>query len=340
MLVSDLKQSLLGVNERTLETTLGDLEVDADAGRLRLASLGEEFPLDEQTERALSRYLGVSKTYLAKCPPDLKAHNLNYWMRAKPTAAAVIEAVGDRLVTIHQPGLVVLPLREVADIITTTFDPNHEITTLIRNAATFHIDIVTPHHVEVPVDDRIADRTRGEHAVGDITHGGVRILASPTEAKPPQVMTYLHRLWCTNGCTSPAAEGTISLRGNTVDDVLAELEAAARAVMRDLDAKLAAYAALGQRRPPGSPVRFAYQLGREYGLPRVMMDRIIDRVQILPEDASLYDIQAVFTQMANADIPYRRMLDLQHLSGDLAFNTEQVTARCGTCERLLPGGHA
>ena len=105
----------------------------------------------------------------------------------------------------------------------------------------------------------------------------------------------------------------------------------------DLDSKLDSYAALARTFPPGSPVRLAYQLGREYGLTQRLMDRIIERVNVLPEDATLYDIQQVFTELANGSVNYKTMIKLQGLSGELAFNTEQVTHRCGTCERLLPG---
>lgn len=335
MLVSDLNEVLQGVREESIETTLGEIRVDDDASRVTLGTAGQ-FPLDEQAERTLAKYLGVSKSYLAKCPPDLKAYNLNHWLTHKSGAAAVVETVADRLVAVHKPGLLVLPLREVANIITNTFEPDHEVVNLIRSETRFHIDIKTPHHIEVTPDERIPDRQRGEHAVGDITHGGVRILSNPTEVEAPQVLTYLHRLWCTNGSTSPEAEGTLRIRGNTVDEVLADLERAAREVMGDLDNKLAQYAATANRRPPGSPTRFAYQLGREYGLRQNVMNRIIDRVQILPEDASIYDVQQIFTQTANGAVSYSTMTQLQHISGDLAMNTDQVTHRCGTCERLLP----
>jgi hypothetical protein len=335
VLVADLKEHLSGVRERSIELTLGDIGVDQDARHIVLAS-GEEFQLDEQAERSLAQYLGVSKAYLAKCPPDLKAHNLNYWLSRRENAAAVIEAVGEHWVTIHKPGLLILPLARVADVITETMNPDYEVVSLIRNDTKFHIDIITPHHVEIEPDNRIEDRTQGTRTVGDITHGGVRIISNPTEVEAPQVLTYLHRLWCTNGSTSPESEGIIRLKGNTIDDVFVELEGACRRVMGDLNSKLDDYAALSRTFPPGSPVRFAYQLGREYGLTQKLMDRIIERVNVLPEDATLYDIQQVFTELANGAVNYKTMIKLQHLSGDLAFNTEAVTHRCGTCERLLP----
>jgi hypothetical protein len=335
VLVADLKEHLSGVRERSMEMTLGDIEVDSEARSIRTHS-GEEFQLDEQAERSLAAYLGVSKAYLAKCPADLKAHNLNYWLKKRENAAAVIEAVGDHWVTIHKPGLLILPLARVADVITATMNPDYEVVSLIRNDTKFHIDIITDHHVEIESDNRIEDRTQGTRTVGDITHGGVRIISNPTEVEAPQVLTYLHRLWCTNGSTSPESEGIIRLKGNTIDDVFVELEGACRRVMGDLNNKLEDYAALARTFPPGSPIRFAYQLGREYGLTQKLMDRIIERVNVLPEDATLYDIQQVFTELANGAVNYKTMIKLQHLSGDLAFNTEAVTHRCNTCERLLP----
>lgn len=336
MLVADLKDHLDQIGqERSLATTLGEMTVDEEARFIQMAD-GETFQLDEQAERSLSQYLGISKTYLAKCPPELKSHNLNFWLQRRGNAAAVVEAVDEHWVTIHKPGLLILPLARVAEVVTATLDPSYEIVSLIRNDTRFHLDVITEHHVEVESDNRIEDRTQGSRTVGDITHGGIRILSNPTEIEAPQVLTYLHRLWCTNGSTSPESEGTIRLKGNTIDDVFVELEAACRRVMGDLDAKLADYAALARTFPPGSPTRFAYQLGREYKLPQKLMDRIMERVNVLPEDATLYDIQQVFTELANGATNYRLMTQLQHLSGDLAFHTDAVTHRCGTCERLLP----
>ena len=62
----------------------------------------------------------------------------------------------------------------------------------------------------------------------------------------------------------------------------------------------------------------------------------MERVTILPEDATLYDIQQVFTQLANGNVNYQTMVALQHLGGDMAFDTDHVVHRCETCERLLP----
>lgn len=336
MLVADLKDHLANVRERSLSTTLGEIEIDDEARRVRLSS-GEEFQFDEQAERSLAKYLGVSRAYLAKCPPELKAHNLNFWLQRRGGAAAVVEATDEHWVTIHKPGLLILPLGRVADVVTATLDPNYEIVSLIRNDTRFHLDVATDHQVVVPRDERIEDRSVHLPQVGDITHGGIRIVSNPTEVEAPLVQTYLHRLSCTNGLTSPEKESTITLKGRTVDDIIVEMEAACRRVLGDLDQSLADYAALATTFPPGSPVRFAWQLCREYGLTKRLADKVIERVNILPDDATVYDVLQVFTELANSGtVNYETMLKLQAVGGDMVFRTEQVLHRCHSCERLLP----
>lgn len=332
MLVADLKSHLATIQERTLETTLAEIEVDPEARFIRLTDSGDEFQLDEVAERSLAKYLGVSTTYLAKCPPDLKATNLNYWLQKRGYAAAVVEATGDHWVTVHKPGLIVLPLDRVADVVTSILDPSFEVISLIRNDTLFQIDIATDHQVEVAPDDRIDDRRQ----VGDITRGGIRIISNPSEQMPPVVQTYLHRLVCTNGLVSSESEGTIKLKGNTIDSIFVEMEAACRRVLGDLDHKLAEYASLATQFPPGSPVRFAYQLLREGKFSRAVSDKVMERVNILPDDASIYDVLQVFTELANSGaVNHKTMTKLQELGGQMAFRTEQVVHRCGQCERLL-----
>ncbi|QDF18649.1 hypothetical protein SEA_PUPPER_163 [Gordonia phage Pupper] len=334
MLVSELREKVLaGREEAQITTNLGNLQVDDEASILKVVDSGREFPFDAQVESALAKYLGVNKSYLAKCPPELKAHNLNYWMQeSKPEAPGTIEVIGDQLVTIHKPGLAILPLNQVVELLTRAMKPEYEIVTLLRDDTAFHCDVVTDHSVQVPGDDRI----EGRPAEGDITKGGVRMIAYPNQLKAPTVSTYLHRLWCTNGSTSLEAEDTIQLKGNTVETLLVEMEEAAQRIMQNLDSSLAAYAEMANTPVPGSPTKFAYQLGREYNLGQRLMDRIVERTAVLPDDASMYDVQQIFTQLANGNVNYKTTRVLQQIGGAMALDTAAVTHRCGSCERLLP----
>ncbi|QZE10522.1 hypothetical protein SEA_SCOOBYDOOBYDOO_205 [Mycobacterium phage ScoobyDoobyDoo] len=341
MLVSDLKEHLSGVDEGSIEATFSEIVVDDDARTLRIdtGSLNgiQEFQFDEQLERSLAKYLDVNKSYLAKCPPDLKAHNINYWLNQKPNVAVVAETLDSRIVSFHRPGLTILPLREVADVIVQAMDPNDEVVTILRDETSFHADIITPKQVEVGQVEGIEDRQQGERQIGDITRGGVRVLASPTELKPPVVVPYLHRLWCTNGCSAPVDQGEIKIKGHTVEEVLEEMNTVMRRIRGDIDQQLEEFAEMASRRVPGSPSRFARQIGREYGVPARVLNHVLDRVEQLPEDqTTLYDIQQVFTQAANGSVPYRTMMRLQTLAGEMAMATDHVLHRCNACERPLP----
>ena len=339
MLVSQLKESVADINEEDLDTHLGDMSLDEEARTLTVGfeeGPAREFQFDAKLERSLSKYLGISTSYLAKCSPDLKAYNVNHWLKAKGNAAAVVQTIGEEFASIHRPGLIILPMRQVADVITNVFEPDNEIIDVVRSETRFMVDIKTNHHVEVPTNDAIEDRRQGERAIGDITHGGIRMFANPTELQSPVVQRMLYRLWCTNGSTSPEAEGTISLKGKTIDVLIPELEAAARQAMSQLDQDLASYADLANRYPPGSKEAFARQLGVEHSIPARVMSRILDRIEILPAEATLYDIQQVFTEVANGNLPFRTRILLQGLAGNLAMNTDHVVHRCTSCERLLP----
>ena len=339
MLVADLKQRYDGITESSLEVQLGDLRVDDDASRLLVGPGSDTFYyLDEKVERSFGKYLGIPKAYLEKCDPEAKAWNLNHWFQRKANSSAVIESVGDQFVTVHKSGLVIVPLSRVLTIISDTLDPTYEVTNLERSDTLFQVDVITPHTVEIEPWEELEDRNPINHAtVGDITHGGIRFRANPTEVEAPVVQTYLHRLWCLNGSTSPTKEGTIKLKGSTVDEVCDEIEAAMQRVVGELDDKLTQYAALATRYPPGSKEAFARQLGQEHKIPTRVLMHILDRIEILPEGASLYDILNVFTSVANEEgVKWATILKLQELGGALAFDTDAVTHRCGTCERLLP----
>lgn len=340
MLVSDLKSRLEGVQERSIEATLGNLVVDDDASKVSVRDghgSAEEFYLDEKVERSFAKYLGIPKAYLDKCDPEAKAWNLNHWFQRKANASAVIETVDGHFINVHKPGLIILPLRRVVDVISDTLDPSYEIVDLIRSDTRFQVDVITGHTVEVEPWSDIEDRNPVHHAtVGDITHGGIRFRANPTEVEAPVVQTYLHRLVCTNGMITPEAEGAIKLKGNTVDEILLEMEAAMRHAVGDLDEKLASYAALANKYPPGSKEAFSRQLGQEYKIPARVLNKILDRIELLPDGSSLYDIMNVFTAMANEEgVKYQTIIKLQELGGAIAMDTERVIHRCGQCERLL-----
>lgn len=317
--------------ERHIPVTLGEIEVAEDCSTL--TANGERFVIDEMAENALASFLNIPRTYLAKCPSDLKAMQLRYWLDYRENAAATVEALDGNLIGIHRPDALLLPVRSVYEIVGRVFSENDDVRDMRRDDQRLHLDVTTQNHsISVPNPDELPNRPQ----VGDITAGGVRILAHPNEAKAPSVQSFLYRLVCMNGMTTPERDGVVRLKGHTVGEVLEELERAAERVLSGLDEKLGSYAAMAQRPIPGSPTAFVYQVAREYGLQQRVVNRLIDRANMLPANATLYDVQQIFTEVANSGVNYKTMLSLQTLGGSMAFDTERVLHRCNQCERLLP----
>ena len=331
MKVSELIESLGSKQEERTSTTLGNIEISDDAGTLSID--GRQFFLDELAENSLANYLKINRTYLAQCPPDLKATNFRYWLNYRENASVTVESVENSITGFYRPDAMLIPVASVAEIVGRVFSVDDEIKDLRRDNERFHVDVTShTHYVDVPNPDRIPGRPE----IGDITSGGVRILAFPNAPVAPSVTAYLHRLVCRNGMTEAQQEGTIRLKGKTVPEVLVEMEQAAREVLGGLDEKLTSYAQMAQRAIPGNASSFMYQIAREHNIGPRVLNRLMERANLLPDNASLYDVQQIFTEVANSGVKYRTMVALQNLGGELAFHTDRVLHRCGQCERLLP----
>ncbi len=331
MKVSELTEALGNRQEERTSVVLNSIEISDDAGTLTID--GRTFYLDELSENSLANYLKINRTYLAQCPPDLKATNFRYWLNYRENASVTIESVENNITGFYRPDAMLIPVASVAEFVGRVFSPEDEIKDLRRDNERFHLDVVShTHSIDVPNPDRIPGRPE----VGDITSGGVRILAYPNAPVAPSVTAYLHRLVCRNGMTEPQQQGTIRLKGKTVPEVLVEMEQAARQVLGGLDEKLTSYAQMAQRGIPGNASSFMYQIAREHNIGPRVLNRLMERANLLPENATLYDVQQIFTETANSGVKYRTMVALQSLGGELAFHTDRVLHRCGQCERLLP----
>ena len=329
MKVCELEEALDRRLEAHIETEMGRVVVADDASHLSIG--GNEYALDEVAEKAIAKYLKIPPKYLANCSPEFKATTLSYWCDVYSEADTVFETVNQSIVSVHSPESLSIPVKQVGKLIGRVFSPDDDVT-FHQDDTRLHVDIVTNRHqVEVLNPGGMPNRP----AVGDITRGGVRILTYPHQGKAPSVLDYLERLICTNGMTRTEQSGQISIKGQTLDEVLLEMEAAAHAVLGGLDEKLEKYAATAATRVPGTPLGFAYQLGRESNFPSAVMHRVVALVNQLPPDASVYDVNQAFTTVANYDLPYSTRMRLQALGGTLAFNADQVCSRCDTCEQLI-----
>jgi hypothetical protein len=324
VLVSELQKAVDAGRESTLVTRLGDAEVASEG--LKISGEDDVIGLDGVGLLKLSKYLRVPYRYLERCPEELVAANLNFWLQHRPDDRAMFHVLGGNLHAVHRPDAKVFPVTRLAEVISNTFQPDDEVKTLRSDTYYLHADVISrDHRIEVPGIGR-EDLGR---KVGDVTHGGLRFFAYPMRERRPYLQTYLHRLVCSNGQAIDEPELHVELRGHTFSEVLAELEHKAQLVMEGLPQRLAQYKASADVIIPGDLEQFIYRLGRERGLGSRVMNRVMERSAELPDDPSVYDVTQVFTSVANEDLPYRAQLRLQRIGGDLSTRTEQMLSLIG-----------
>jgi hypothetical protein len=327
--VGQLDEYLAKRDEKSHTYKLGQFSVDDAATTLSVTDgpTGANFSLDESGTNALTKYLKVPAAYYKKLDPGFRASVLRYEFEKNAEVDTTIETINKEIVALHQPHQVMLPLARVAEVITKTFAPEDSIRRMVTNDSRFHIDVTTSKHAMSFVPDN--------QAVGDVTEAGVRILAYPFKSVQPSVNLYAERLTCLNGQTTDERLGRINLKGQTVDDIITEMETAAQLVLSQADDYLTRLSATRTLWVPGSPQAFVAQLAKEMKVSRQILDAVLDIINQIPEPVSVWDVNQAFTSVANQLDHYPTMVKLQTLGGSLAFDAEKMIERCGTCERLL-----
>jgi hypothetical protein len=342
MQVAELAESLAKRQEARFIAKLGDFRIADDASSVEFGAQNRDgstmqgtlrFLLDEQALSVLSHYLKIPVKYLNDCPPDFRATTLKFWCDRKSRAEVVVESVEGEMVGLYSPGLIMLPVRGIGEMVERVFAPTDEIHQLIRDTSRFHLDVTSNRfQVDVPNPNRVPGRPE----VGDITCGGVRFLAVPNKVAAPSVARFFRRVFCSNGMTVPETQGRISIAGLTVGEVIASMEEAAQRLLSTMDESLDRYKETANMPVPGHPVSFAEQLGTEMSIPARVLHNVLDNVRQLPETGTtVYDINQSFTVVANDVRNYDTRVRLQALGGSLALDAARMIERCGTCERLL-----
>lgn len=337
--VGQLEEHLAKREENSFTATLGEMSVNDDATELRVSSglTGATYVLDDTANATLAKYLNIPGRYLKMVDPDFRATLLRYEFEKHKAAPTTIEAVNGALVALHQPTEIMLPMNRVAAVVIKVFNEDDTIRRFIPSESRLHIDVTTNRHkIEFTTPKEDTGQIISNYGeVGDITEAGVRFLAHPFTSVSPSVNLYAERLVCANGMTTDERVGRISLKGNTVDDVINEMELAAQHTLSQLDSYLERLSATRTMTVPGSPQAFAAQLAKEANVSRKILDKVLETVNQLPDPVSVWDVQNAFTAVANEVDQYKTMAKLQVLGGDLAFDAESAVHRCGQCERLL-----
>jgi hypothetical protein len=326
MLVSEIPDRINLESEYSFTTGLAGVRIADDGIHID----DEVFSLDESTTRSLGSLLDISYNYLKKCPSELLASNVNYWLREKSEAEALVHVINGapRLLKSNTK---FIPVKSVVEMIGRLFEPNDEVVELTTTDQLVHVDVISnEQRIEVPGRDM---PLRPEN---DVTHGGIRFrIVTDFRARPPEVYTYLNRRVCTNGLCIADPQHKLTLQGHTVDDVLREMESAANDLWGKLPDALEKYRSTADIEVPGEVAHFIHAVAEEHGVGFRVTSEAINRVGELPDPPSLYDVINLLTSIANEDVTYKTRESLQFLGGSIASKPEAYSHRCASCQHLL-----
>lgn len=331
MKVGTFLETLENNKEHLSEVSLKDLVLDEEG--LKVLGEADTIPFDSQAENLFAQYLGISAPYLKKCPMELKIANVNHWLQSRGSSDATLHLLGNNLEGIHDTGYKFIPMRPTMARVASVFEPDDEVKYQRIDKGYLHLDVLSnKNSIEVPglgTDHRPME--------GDITHAGIRFNMYPSAIlQAPRLQTYMHRLVCSNGMAVDEPEFGVTLRGNTIDEIMQELEVAASRLMENMPTRLEAYRNSAEVPIEGDLALFIHQYSAERGLPAKMASRVMDNLPLLGDNPTAYDVTQLYTGLANDEsLRYSTMIKMQEAGGNLALNSAEVTHRCSHCERII-----
>lgn len=215
-------------------------------------------------------------------------------------------------------------------------DPESEVTRLVDTPGFFGFDVRVPESASVGVvENGEAYDPRVESKVGDVTTGGIRLGVNIKQGLAPTVEEYLYRLVCTNGMTTMDAGLKVDARGQTVDEVMAELEQMAEIAFGRVEKTIQHFYDLRNQRVDNVE-RALRAIARERGIPDRSSVALMDLAagEDMPDDPTMFDVVNLITNFANSPSINRDggRIILEGAGG--AVVTDHA-ARCSHCQQKV-----
>lgn len=169
----------------------------------------------------------------------------------------------------------------------------------------------------------------------DITAGGLRFGVNLKQGLAPFTQEWLYRLACTNGYEIERSGLKVDARGQTVEEVLEELEQMAQVAFGRVEEDIRHFYDLRTQRVE-NPERAIRTIARERGIPDRSTMALLDLAagEDLPDDASMFDIVNLITNFANNPAVKNdggRLI----LEGAGGATISDHAARCGHCQQKV-----
>jgi hypothetical protein len=172
--------------------------------------------------------------------------------------------------------------------------------------------------------------------VDDITAGGIRVGVNLKQGLAPTVEEVLHRLACTNGMTLEDTALKVDARGNTVEEVMEELEELARIAFGRVEKSIEHFYDMKSQKV-ANVERTIRTIARERGIPDRSTIALIDLAASddMPDDPSMFDVVNLVTNFANSPSFANRDGGRLILEGAGGSTISDHASRCGHCTQKI-----
>ncbi len=296
-----------------------------------------EVPADEHTLGHLGDFLSVPTAFLRRMSENVSGSTMDRLFSdlvantVRKDLSVGFNRDHTSLVSIAEHGKEGLKPYQVVDKILPVFqDSTPLLARLVDQSNTFAFDAYSPFDAE-------NFGIGGDFAENDLTAAGVRVEVNLKQGLVPTVQPFSYRRFCTNGMETPLAGVKIEGRGQSVDEVLAELEGMARLAFAQAEKDVEHFYEM-RNQPVANPERAITQLARERGIPQRSTMAILELAasEDMPDDPSMFDVVNLVTNFANS--PQIRndggRLLLERAGG--ATVSDNAT-RCGHCTQRVTG---
>ena len=285
----------------------------------------EEIPATGEGLVALGSWTGVPAKLVGSLDADLLSHLLNGLLSRKEDDVQV-SITDDGLQDAFKPDARRIDPAEVLGIASRVVGADAQVVEWRQNNKGYGFEVVTrPSVIE-----------EAELVVNDISHGGLRFGHDWKAGYLPWVQPFVYRLVCTNGMEIPDATLAVSTDGNTLEEVIADLELKAEAAFGRVEADIAAFYEL-RSHPVEHPERVLVRMGQEQGIGDRRLRTILESLPEYMVDGrvSQFDLVNIITNEANReslDQSFNARRTLQRAGGNIAF---EHRSRCGVCQSAL-----
>lgn len=180
--VADSRKVMMAPDTGNLEVDL--TQADADVQRV------EEFGIKPHAHGQLAQALKIPKPYYDRMPVDLRAVNVNHWLRNEPETRMIRTLDGDARAFVsskYRP----LDNWDLANAIIPVLQEQEDMQIISCDITETRMYLKA-----------LFPKIEGDLGVGDIVQAGLTIQNSEVGAGALAAMALAYRLWCLNGCTS------------------------------------------------------------------------------------------------------------------------------------------